>query len=212
VDVHPSAGNINDCEPFVERLNVIQEKFDLDIKNVGADRGYDTTPIHHGLNTLEITGYISPIKYDNGFNATSYREFTYNTETDTYMCPNQKILTFTHLTKKENGNYHKTYSAKTKDCKVCPLREECFGKTGKKRTISRPIAHKLMEDNIQRTKTNEYKLFQKLRRVWCEGSFGTLKTKHNLYKTYKRGIEKILEQCLFAALALNLKRMIKVIG
>ena len=37
VDIHPSAGNINDCEPFIERLSVIQEKFDLDIKNVGAD-------------------------------------------------------------------------------------------------------------------------------------------------------------------------------
>jgi hypothetical protein len=42
VDVHPSAGNINHCEPFIERLNVIQKKFELDIKNVGADRGYDT--------------------------------------------------------------------------------------------------------------------------------------------------------------------------
>jgi transposase len=212
VDIHPSAGNINDCEPFVERLSVVQEKFDLDIKNVGADRGYDTTPIHHGLKTLEITGYISPIKYDNAFNTTSYRDFTYNNETDTYTCPNQKILTFTHLQKKENGNYFKTYSAKTKDCKVCPFREQCFGKTAKKRTISRPIAHELLDENIQRAKTSEYKLVQKLRRVWCEGSFGTMKIKHNLFKTYKRGIEKIREQCLFSALALNLKRMIKVMN
>lgn len=212
VDIHPSAGNINDCEPFVERLSVIQEKFDLDIKNVGTDRGYDTTPIHHGLKTLEITGYISPIRYDNAFNSTSYKDFAYNNETDTYTCPNQKILTFTHLAKKENGNYFKTYSAKTKDCKVCPFRSQCFGKTAKKRTISRPIAHELLEENIQRTKTDEYKWVQKLRRVWCEGSFGTMKIKHNLYKTYKRGIEKILEQCLFSALALNLKRMIKVMN
>jgi len=209
VDIHPSAGNINDCEPFVERLSVIQEKFDLDIKKLGADRGYDTTPIHHGLKTLEITGYISPIKYNNSFAATSYRDFTYNNENDIYICQNQKILCFTHLTKKENGNYFKTYSAKSKDCKVCPFREQCFGKTGTKRTISRPIAHDLLEGNIQRTETDEYKLVQKLRRVWCEGSFGTLKMKHNLYKTYKRGIEKIHEQCLFSALALNLKRMVK---
>ncbi|WP_335524935.1 transposase, partial [Cytobacillus firmus] len=41
VDIHPSPGNINDCEPFVERLKVIQDKFELDIKSVGADRGYD---------------------------------------------------------------------------------------------------------------------------------------------------------------------------
>jgi len=212
VDIHPSPGNINDCEPFVERLKVIQDKFELDIKSVGADRGYDTTRIHHGLKTLEITGYISPIKYDNAFNSTSYRDFTYNKETDTYTCPNQNILTFTHLAKKENGNFHKTYSAKTKDCRSCPLREECFGKTASKRTISRPIAHELLEENIQRRKTKEYKLVQKLRRVWCEGSFGTMKIKHNLYKTYKRGIEKVHEQCLFSALALNLKRIIKVMN
>ncbi|MFB5198609.1 IS1182 family transposase [Neobacillus sp. KR4-4] len=211
VDIHPSPGNINDCEPFVERLKVIQDKFELDIKSVGADRGYDTTPIHHGLKTLEITGYISPIKYDNAFDTTSYRDFFYNRETDTYTCPNQKVLTFTHLMSK-GEQYYKTYSAKTKDCKVCPFREKCFGKTASRRTISRPIAHELLEENIKRAKTNEYKLVQKLRRVWCEGSFGTMKTKHNLYKTYKRGIEKIHEQCLFSALALNLKRMIKVMN
>ena len=212
VDIHPSAGNINDCEPFVERLNVIQEKFELDIKNVGADRGYDITPIHHGLKTLEITGYISPIDYNTAYETTSYKDFTYDKETDTYICPNQKVLTFTHLRRKENGNYLKTYSAKAKDCKVCPFREQCFGRTGTKRTISRPIAHELLEENYQRAKTPKYKLVQKLRRVWCEGSFGTMKTKHNLYKTYKRGIEKIHEQCLFSALALTLKRMIKVMN
>ena len=211
VDIHPSARNINDCEPFIERLSVIQEKFGLDIKNVGADRGYDTTPIHHGLKTLEITGYISPIKYDNAFDTNSYRDFTYDKEADIYF-PNQKILAFTHLTKQKNGGYFKTYSAKSKDCKDCPFREHCFGKTANRRTISRPIAHELLEENIQRTKTLEYKSVQRLRRVWCEGSFGTMKIKHNLYKTYKRGIEKIIEQCLFSALALNLKRIIKVMN
>jgi transposase len=211
VDIHPSAGNINDCEPFVERLKVIQDKFDLDIKNVGADRGYDTTPIHHGLKTLEITGYISPTQSNTAHHSTSYREFIYDLETDTYMCQNQKILSFTHL-RRNDENYYKVYSAKSKDCKVCPFREQCFGKTAKKRTIERPIAHELLEANKARSKTSEYKHVQKLRRVWCEGSFGTMKMKHNILKTYKRGIQKILEQCLFSALALNLKRMIKVIN
>lgn len=210
IDIHPSAGNINDCEPFIERLKVIQDKFQLDIKKVGADRGYDTTPIHHGLSKLHIDGYISPIQQDNGFSTTTYRDFTYNMEDDIYICPNEKILSFTHLQLKENGNYFKVYSAKTKDCKVCPFREHCFGKTAKRRTIARPIAHELLDANIQKAKTPEYKFVQKLRR--CEGSFGTMKMKHNLYKTYKRGIQKILEQCLFSALALNLKRIVKVIN
>ncbi|QGQ43894.1 IS1182 family transposase [Metabacillus sediminilitoris] len=211
VDIHPTAGNLNDCELFVERLNVTQEKFGLDIKKAGADRGYDTTPIYHGLNSLGIIGYISPTESNSASDSTSYREFTYIGERDAYICLNQKVLSFTHLAQSKKGQYIKTYSAKARDCKVCPLRDSCFGPTASKRTIGRPIAHELLEANAERAKTNEYKWVQKLRRVWCEGSFGTMKMKHNLYKTYKRGIEKILEQCLFSALALNLKRMIKVL-
>ncbi|WP_419880878.1 transposase [Peribacillus sp. B-H-3] len=134
--------------------------------------------------------------------------FTYNRENDTYVCPNKKKMAFTHLMRK-GEIYYKTYSAKNK---ACPFRQECFGETATRRTISRPIAHELLEENRKRAKTSDYKMVQKLRRVWCEGSFGTMKIKHNLYKTYKRGIQKIHEECLFSALALNLKRMIKVMN
>jgi len=209
VDIHPTAGNVNDCEPFVERLKVTKEKFNLTIQKAGADRGYDTTQIHHGLTTLDITGYISPTESKTSFKTTSYKDFTYDREQDHYTCPNQKVLPFTHLAKSQNGNYVKTYAAKAKDCKGCPFRGNCFGQTARRRTIARPIAHELLEANAERAKTSEYKRIQKLRRVWCEGTFGTLKMKHNLYKTYKRGMEKILEQCLFSAMAINLKRMIK---
>lgn len=125
-DIHPSSGNINDCGPFVERLKVIQDKFELDIKSVGADRGYDTT-INHGLKTLEITGYISPINYDTAFDTTSYRDFIYNNQTDTYTCPNQKELTFTHLVSK-GENYYKTYSVKPKTVKSVLLEKIVLGK------------------------------------------------------------------------------------
>lgn len=210
VDIHPSAGNVNDCEPYIDRLKTIQEKFNLDIKYAGADRGYDTTPIHHGLKTLKITGYITPVQKGTAFNSTTYREFTYDPENDQYICQTNKILAFTHLNFMQKGNqYYKTYSARTKDCKVCSLRNQCFGKTASRRTIARPVAHELLEENLQRSKTITYKEVQKLRRVWSEGTFGTLKAKHNLIKTFKRGIEKVKEQCLFSALALNLKRMIK---
>lgn len=70
----------------------------------------------------------------------------------------------------------------------------------------------LIELNHQRTQTAEYKEIQRLRRIWCEGTFGTLKQQHNLQKTYKRGIEAVQEQCLLSALAINLKRMAKAIA
>lgn len=211
VDIHPTAGNVNDCEPYVERLKVIQDKFGLNIKVSGADRGYDTTPIHHGLSILAIEGYISPINYSNASENKGHHEFKYDKDRDLFICPVKKELPFTHL-QQNKAQIYKTYSAKTKDCKGCPLREKCFGKTATRRTITRPIAHELLEENYQRSKTEKYKEVQRLRRIWCEGSFGTLKNKHNLKSTYKRGIEKVKEQCLFSALALNIKRMIKAIN
>lgn len=54
--------NINDCEPFIERLKVIQEKFELDIKNGGADREYSTTPNHHGLKTIQAILVLLDLK------------------------------------------------------------------------------------------------------------------------------------------------------
>ena len=47
----------------------------------------------------------------------------------------------------------KRIQLKPKTVKSVLLEEHCFGKTANKRTISRPIAHELLEENIQRTKT-----------------------------------------------------------
>jgi hypothetical protein len=95
------------------------------------------------LKTLENYGYNSPIQYGTAYETTSHKKFTYNKESDTYTCQNNKELCFTHLSKTNGQLYYKTYSTKTKDCKVCPFREQCFGKTATKRTISSPIAHEL---------------------------------------------------------------------
>ena len=146
------------------------------------------------------------------YNTNSYRDFIYNRETDTYTCPNQKDAYFYSFSEYRMNIIIKLILRKPKTVKSVLLEKNVLEKPQVRRTISRPIAHELLEENIQRTNTREYKQVQKLRRVWCEGSFGTMKIKHNLYKTYKRGIEKIHEQCLFSALALNLKRMIKAMN
>lgn len=66
--------------------------------------------------------------------------------------------------------------------------------------------------NMLRSKTPEYREVQRLRRIWCEGTFGILKQEHNLRTTYKRGIKNVTEQCLLSAVALNLKRIVKAIA
>lgn len=51
----------------------------------------------------------------------------------------------------------------------------------------------------------------RLRKIWAEGSFAVLKREHCISKIRKRGILAATEECLLAAMALNLKRMVYAI-
>ena len=47
----------------------------------------------------------------------------------------------------------------------------------------------------------------RLRKIWAEGTFSVLKREHNLKRINKRGIIRAEEECIFSAMALNLKRL-----
>ena len=63
----------------------------------------------------------------------------------------------------------------------------------------------------QRVGTPEYLSMMRLRKIWAEGSFSVLKREHCISKIRKRGILAATEECLLAAMALNLKRMVNAI-
>ena len=161
---------------------------------------------------MNITSYITPYDRSTRYETTEVKQFIYNSDEDAYICPEGKILRFTNVQYGKDNKYGKIYRAKTKDCKNCPQRTICFGGSAQHRTLFRPLFQGAIDGNKARANTLEYREVQRLRRIWCEGTFGTLKHQHNLKRTYKRGIENVQEQCLLSALAINLKRMIKVIA
>lgn len=210
-DMHVTPGNVNDHQPYIERVKVQKEKFHLKIKKAGADKGYDYADVHQGLEKLGIKGYIPAFDRVGNHKATPIKEFNYDKTTDTYLCPEGKPLKFTHVNARKKGPC-KVYSAKARDCKNCPRREKCFGKTASNRIIARPLNQEAIERNRARSQTQEYRRIQRLRRIWCEGTFATLKQQHNLKKTYKRGLDNVKEHCLLSAMALNIKRMVKALA
>jgi transposase len=209
-DIYVTPGNLNDHTPYIKRLKVQKEKWKLNIQNVGVDRGYDYPEIHYGLEKLHIQGYIPPTKRNGGSSATPKTEFNYCNTTDTYTCPEGKILSFSHV--QLGDKFYKVYAAKAKDCKSCQCRAACFSKNTKFRTLKVNFCQKVIDRNRKLCKTTDYRKIQRLRRIWCEGTFGTLKSCHNLRMTYKRGLENVQEQCLLSALAINLKRMVKALA
>lgn len=51
----------------------------------------------------------------------------------------------------------------------------------------------------------------RLRKISAEGSFAVLKREHCISKIRKKGISAATEECLLAAMVLNLKRMVRAI-
>ena len=91
----------------------------------------------------------------------------------------------------------------------CPKRPGCFDKAGIRRRVLAGSCYPAFFRGHQRVRTPEYLSMMRLRKIWAEGSFSVLKREHGISKIRKRDILAATEECLLAAMALNLKRMAK---
>lgn len=209
-DVFVTPGNANDSTVHTKRLEAQIDKFGLDTEAVCADAAYDNCETYSAMQKRNIKTYIpkksKPVfnpAYEEGFEAEA---FIYDDNNDVYICPANKFLRYSSYSKSKG---YKRYLAKFKDCRSCPYREKCIGKSKHSRRIERHLHEEARQEQIKNVNTPEYHNAMKLRQIWCEGNFSHQKEQHNLRRTFKRGIEKITEQCLLSACALNLKRLVK---
>ena len=143
--------------------------------------------------------------YEKGFDKS---DFEYNVERDEYVCPNGIIF---HFSSYKKGKGVKVYRPKQKDCIVCPFRSQCMGKSKSLRAIEVHLHETARREQFKNNGISEYYDAMRLRKIWCEGNFSHQKERHNLRRTRKRGIERVTEQCLLSACALNLKRLVEIL-
>lgn len=211
-DVFVTPGNENDCTPHTKRIEYQIEKFGFDTEAVCADKAYDSGEIHNamlkkGIKTL-IPQRESPkpcANYESNFDKAN---FTFNEEKDTYYCPIGKEFHFSTF-KKSKGV--KVYKPQKGDCINCPFYAQCMGKSKSIRSLEVHLHERARKEQSKNIGTVEYYRAMNRRQIWCEGNFSHQKENHNLKRTRKRGIERVTEQCLLSACALNLKRMVKLL-
>ena len=209
-DVFVTPGNVNDCTPHTNRLETQIDKFGFETEAVCADAGYDNSEVYDAMLKRGIRTYIPKKKKPN--NASSYAEgfepeaFTYNPEEDAYRCPQGGSLAYSGYNKKA---HKKRYQAVRKDCNNCPCRQQCIGDSKNSRMVERLLHEEARQEQAKYRNTPEYFAALRLRKIWCEGNFSHQKAEHNLRRTYKRGIERVTEQCLLSACVMNLIRLVK---
>ena len=208
-DVYVTAGNEHDSTPHTQRLEYQIDKFEMKTEAICADASYDSGEVHNAMLNRNIKTFIpertrsGTPNYEPAFDP---KVFTYDEERDIYVCPAGKVLRYSGYRKKDR---RKRYTAKKADCLSCPYREQCNGNTKNPRMIDRTLHEKARSIQRKNIGTPEYRAAMRLRKIWCEGNFSHQKANHNLTRTRKRGIERVTEQCLLSACALNLKRLVK---
>ena len=206
VDVYPA----NEKESLLV-LRHLERQINLGIpmSRLALDRGYETGAVHRGLELLGITGYIPAIQFSN---PPEKYGFSYDPQLDAFICPEGVSLTYHRLNcSKSTGKYLRCYQVEGDVCMHCPKRPSCFDEAGIRRRVLASSCYPAFFRGHQRVGTPEYLAMMRLRKIWAEGSFSVLKREHCISRIRKRGILAATEECLLAAMALNLKRMVNAI-
>jgi len=174
---------------------------------VTADTKYGSEECLAYLQDKNIKTAIKPETKTNKPGFFSRERFAYDKKRDCYVCPNGKVL------KRKAKNYTHNriaYKSNKKDCNSCLLKDKCISGKGNFRTVSH-------YDSPCYSKALAYyysgygRALHKLRGTVIEGIFGQAKEYHGMSKARFRGLKKVEIQFLMTAIALNLKKMVRML-
>lgn len=209
VDVHATAGNINDVDPYVGRLDRIIDMFHFNVKYVGLDAGYFTNAICKAIADRNITSAIAYRMGPHVKGKYTKNKFQYVAELDGYVCPNLCLLKY----RTTNRQGYKEYTCNEVNCIDCPHKDTCLtNSNAKNRTIRRHVWEWYKEKNVDFLKTDKGKYIYKRRKETIERSFADSKELHGLRYCRFRGLSKVNEQCLLTAAVQNMKKIARALS
>ncbi|WP_238388191.1 IS1182 family transposase [Hymenobacter sediminis] len=174
----------------------------MGMTTVVADAGYYSGENYEQLEARGLTGYIQA----HGMYKAERAGFTYHADSDSYICPQGKQLTFHKLFVDPQGNAKKRYMAKAADCKICPMREQCKGKKAKEKRLHHTPYKAQYDRMLERLATRVGKRMLRLRAATVEPVLGSLITYYGLRHLSKKGQAGAAKVLYAAAMAYNLKK------
>lgn len=177
---------------------------EIPLQEIVADTGYSSADALKALQASGVTGYI-PNRGQ--FNYTR-DGFTYDADVDCYQCDKGVKIPYqgTYLTA---GYWMKQYGAGVKRCGECLKKAECTAFKGKRLLIKETIDKPYYDIMHERMQTRKAKLLMKLRQSTVEPVIGTLVNYLGIKRVNSKGIEQANKCLTMAAIAYNLKKMLK---
>ena len=134
--------------------------------------------------------------------------FTYDLEQDRFTYPAGKPLPFRSFDTSLDGGLSKTYRASTRDCRLCPRKATCAPKTNK-RKVTRTAYDPHYRRALLRQQSQQGQRMRLLRQSTVEPVFGSLLQHYGLRQVNTRSRASAHKTMLLAAMAYNLKKLLK---
>lgn len=191
-------------QSIVNTLQPRLRKEQLLWRNLLADTGYSSGENYAFLETIGLEGYLPP----HGTYKGGPEGFEYIKEGDYWLCKNNKKVTFRKIQIEKSGNKKRRYLTKRSDCKGCPFKEKCVP-NGYEKRIDITYYNEEYQRAIARIKSRTGQYMKRKRSSTVEPVFGTLTQFMGLRKLNTRGISNASKCMLAAAMAYNLKKLLK---
>ncbi len=178
------------------------------VTEVVADAKYGTYANYRALEADGIRPSIPPHLGRGKQRAVPGELFVYDPAGDRFLCPEGQVLRRqgSSCSARPGGGIIDRASPKT--CGACPRREECCG-SAKARTITRPDDSGLYDRTRAYLRTAHAKRSIRLRKCWAETVMAEAKERHGLRRAQYRGRAKVRMQAFGAAIAYNIKKLVR---
>lgn len=202
-DVYVTPGNVNDVDPYIERLKAQVSKFGFETECVGLDAGYNTNPVCRELSRMGLKAAMGYRRGCQPKGKYGKHKFRYFPEWDAYVCPERCYLCYRTTT----AAGYREYAAKEDRCGNCPRRAECLTEKQKYKILRRHVWEDYRDEMYEFTHTEKGKKIYTRRKETIERSFADSKELHGLRYCRMRGLKKVSEQCLLTAAVQNMKKI-----
>jgi transposase len=132
-------------------------------------------------------------------------KFTYESETDTYVCPEGNKLVFKRTVKRKNQSYEVRVYQCT-NYRECPSRWKC-SKAKLGRTVERTPYEEVIYRQVRKQKQKEKKYLLSKRKQIVEPVFGWIKHNNGFNRWLYRGLENVEAQWNLICTSVNLKKL-----
>lgn len=182
-----------------------EKEMDEQIEEVIADKGYGNLTQILDIESKGLQCFVPLATTSRDKEKKDGLVFTYDKQSDTYICPQGKRLVLYQNKHKHNGAIYKRY--RCNDCEDCPIRNKCTqSKNG--RTYKRSVRLEEIDKYKHKLKNDYSKERIAERKGIVEHPFGTIKWMMGKFNFLLTGKEKVQIEFDLYVTAYNLKRLI----